>query len=90
MTQKFLKVEPCPKDTIMVPRFTIRTGEAVLNLSFGEGSPQLGNNQAKSIMIECNHHFAGPFESVDDVLQTLSGWKDTKSVITARLNEVLG
>lgn len=90
MTQKFLKPESCPKDVMMVPQFIVRTGEAVLNFRFGDGLPQFNDKQAKSIVIGCNHHFTGPFKSIDDMLQILSGWKDTKNTIAYRLGEVLG
>lgn len=89
MTRKFLKAESWPKGTVMMPRFTIKTGKTALNFSFGKGLPQFDGKQVRCIIIECNHHFAGPFKSIEGMLQILSGWKDTKSIIATKLNEVL-
>ena len=88
MTEKFLKTKSYSKDIVMEPRFAIKTGEAILNLDFTGGIEQRDGKQVGSVFVLCNHRFAGPFKSSDDMIQVLSGWKDT-SIIADMLNEVL-
>ena len=89
MTKKFLSAKSYSEDVVMVPRFLIKTDGALLNLGFGESSPQFNSTHAKSVIIQCNYHFDGPFESVEDMTKILSGWRDAKSIITSRLSEAL-
>lgn len=88
MTAKFLKIKSHSKDISLVPRFMIKIDDSILNLSFNNRIAQPGGKMTKSVIIDCNHHFSGPF-SFNDLQNILSGWENTKKIIATRLAEVL-
>lgn len=89
MTQKFLKPEPHLKNIGMVPQFVMNLDDSVLNFSFGDGTAQHDGKMTKSIIIDCNHHFTGPFDSNDHLQSIVLGWSGTKNIIETKLTEVL-
>ena len=89
MTKKFLKTGLYKNDVVMVPRFVIKTDKGMLSFSFDDGTAQHDGKPTKSLIIQCNYHFAGPFQSNMEMIDILSGWKDIKNAIASRLSEVL-
>ena len=89
MTHKFLKSELHFQDINLVPRFVIKVNDMVLNFAFGDGTALRDGRKTRSVIVDCNCHFSGPFSSNKDMQFILHGWKDTKSIIASKLNEVL-
>lgn len=89
MTQKFLDVKLRTRDITMMPRFVINTDNGVLNFSFGDGTVRRDGEQTRSVIVECNHHFAG-LSSVKDAQHILGTWENSKNIITSKLKEVVG
>lgn len=89
MTQKFLKAEQQYNDMWMMPRFIIKTDKGMLNLVFGEKTMNRGGKETSSIVIDCNLHQGGPFDSLKDIRCALHEWKDVKNIVESKLNEIL-
>ena len=88
MTQKFLDAQLRSRGISMMPRFVINTDSGMLNFSFGDGTIQRDGEQTRSVIVECNHHFA-KLNGVNDARHILATWKNSKNIIAAKLKEVV-
>ena len=89
MTQKFLKTNTPSENTLMAPRFLIKTDDAELTLAFIPVEVMDQGQLKPFVVIECNHHHGGPFTADNDILRIVTGWRDTKDIILSRLGEWL-
>ncbi len=89
MTQKFLKSEQLDNNIEMIPRFIIKTDKATLNLNFRWKTMRRGDKKTPSVVIDCNLHHDGPFDSVESMEHVLTGWGRAKNIIESKLNEIL-
>ena len=88
MTQKFLKSQKtCNVD--MIPKFIIKIDKNTLNISFDGKVVRRGNMDTSSVVIDCNLHHEGPFDSVKDMERVLAGWDHAKNVIKTKLDNIL-
>ena len=87
ITEHFLNENLRSQGLVMRPTFTMNVDDATLNLNFRTGNANRGNESHKSIIIDCNIHYA----HLDSVpLKTkISGWKNGKDTIHSRLVAML-
>lgn len=88
MTQKFLKTKTPSENTLMAPRFLIKTDDAELALAFIPVEAMDQGQLKPFVAIECNHHHGGPFKADNDILRIVAGWRGTRDTILSRLGEV--
>lgn len=88
MTRKFLKDPSRFQDLKLTPRFVINVNNMIMNFIFINGKALHDGKKIKSVIIDCNCHFSGPFNP-EDIQFILSGWKNTKNIIASKLDEIL-
>ena len=89
ITQRFLNTAFHDQGLTMQPKFTINTGDAILNLTFGVGDMKRGNTSHKSAVVSCNVHY--DIQSNSDTLKTkILGWNDSMDMVHSRLVTMLG
>ena len=89
MTQKFLKAKEPPANISMVPRFAIKTDNAVLFLAFAFVEESRNGDLKRFVGVDCNHHHSGPFKTDADMLRIVTDWRGTRDTVLSRLGEVL-
>lgn len=89
ITQHFLDEAFRSQELTMQPKFTVSTGDAILNLVFRAEEVSRSNEMYESVIIDCHIHHHGPFSSADLKTKIL-GWKSGKDTIYSRLVTMLG
>lgn len=92
LKERFLKPGSWDRRLHIMPRFAINLDDkAILNLSVDTGQSSQGKSgQHSSVIVDCNLHYGGPFESVSQIRNIVSQWPNSKKNISAVLNGILG
>lgn len=92
LKERFLKPGSWDKRLYIMPRFTINLDDkSRLNLNVASGQSSQGkSDQRSSVIVDCNLHYGGPFESVSQIRSIMSQWPNSKKNISAVLNDILG
>ena len=90
LTKQFLKSGSWGNDLYMMPRFTMNVDGAILNLNLYDGLATYGtSDQKESVIIECNLHYGGPFDSIASIQDKISLWAGIKKIIASKLDKIL-
>lgn len=73
------------------PQFLVKENDKVLIFAFRAGQISRGNkDKIKSVIINCNIHHTGPFDSIKLLQDKILGWPDYKDIISHQLTKFLG
>ena len=90
ITNKFLVTKFHDQDFHVHPKFIIPLSDSVLSLSFRNAPIKQGIGQeVDGIRIMCNVSFNGPFESISDIHDKITGWHNIKEKINSKLRYFL-
>ena len=91
ITEQFLKKSLHSHELFMLPRFTMNVDDATLSLQFDAGWAIRNRiKNTSSVLIDCNLHYNGPFDSASLLQNKISQWVKSKNIISSQLDKILG